>query len=246
MSVEFSRDAKVAVVTLDRPQRRNAVDHATLLSLIEIQHTVTAAGPGEIRVVVLTGAPPAFSAGADLTGVEEGAFARDLATALRGFGRLSVPVIAAIDGPALGAGAQLAVAVDLRVATPESVIGVPAAKLGLVVDPWTVDRVAAQFSPPIARAMLLTAQTYTAAQLHTTGGVHRLGDLDAALTWAHEIAELAPLTIAGHKLALERGAAEPLADDDVEAARRAAWASNDALEGRTAFLEKRPARFTGT
>ena len=70
-------------------------------------------------------------------------------------------MIAAIDGPALGAGAQLAVAADLRVATPHSVIGVPAAKLGLVVDHWTVRRFADEFSPPVARAMLLGAETYT-------------------------------------------------------------------------------------
>jgi enoyl-CoA hydratase len=234
------------VVTLNRPQRRNAVDHATLVALREIQAEVAAAAPGEIRVVVLTGEPPAFSAGADLTGVDEADFARELSAVLRGFGALSVPVIAAIDGPALGAGCQLAVAADLRVATAESVIGVPAAKLGLVVDRWTVARIAAELSPPVARAMLLTAQTYTGAQLHASGGVHRVGDLDAAVGWAHEIAELAPLTIAGHKLALERGMADLADDDEVEAARRRAWASNDAREGRTAFMEKRPARFTGT
>lgn len=79
-------------------------------------------------------------------------------------------------GPALGAGAQLAIATDLRVATPDSVLGIPAAKLGLVVDHWTIRRLASEFSPPIARAMLLAAHTYTAEQLHVTGGVHRLGD----------------------------------------------------------------------
>ena len=245
MSVELIRDERVAVVTLNRPQRRNAVDHDTLLALLDVQAEVAAAAPKDVRVVVLTGAPPAFSAGADLTGVEEGDFARDLSAVLRGFGALPVPVIAAIDGPALGAGAQLAVATDLRVATEQSVIGVPAAKLGLVVDRWTVDRLVNEFSAPIARAMLLSAQTYTAAQLHVSGAVHRLGDLDAALAWAHEIAGLAPLTIAGHKLALERAIVEPPYDEEVEAARRRAWASADAVEGRTAFLGKRRAEFTG-
>lgn len=245
MSVELERDGRVARVTLNRPQRRNAVDHATLLALLQIQADVAAAAPTDVRVVVVTGAPPAFSAGADLTGVEEGDFARDLAATLRGFGRLPVPVIAAIDGPALGAGAQLAVSADLRVATPESVIGVPAAKLGLVVDRWTVDRLVNEFSAPVARGMLLTAQTYSGAQLHALGAVHRLGDLDAAMMWAHEIAELAPLTIAGHKIALERSIVEPPYDGEVEAARQRAWASSDAVEGRTAFLAKRPARFTG-
>jgi enoyl-CoA hydratase len=246
MTVDLEHDDLVAVVTLDRPERRNAVDHAMLLELLDVQAAVAARAPGAIRAVVLTGRPPAFSAGADLHGVEEGRFATDLAAVLRGFGSLPVPVIAAIDGPALGAGAQLAIATDLRVATPDSVLGIPAARLGLVVDHWTIRRLASEFSPPIARAMLVAAQTYTAEQLHGTGGIHRLGSLDDALGWAHELSRLAPLTIAGHKLGLERSAPEPGLDEQFEAARSRAWASTDAEEGRTAFLEKRRPDFTGS
>ena len=171
----------VMLVTLDRPSRRNAVDHETLVELAAVQAELLADTARLVRVLVLTGAPPAFSAGADLTGVEEGQFAADLASVLRGFGRLPIPVIAAIDGPALGAGAQLVVAADLRIATPDSVVGVPAAKLGLVVDHWTVRRLADEFTPPVARAMLVGAETYTAARLHELGGVHRLGALDDAI-----------------------------------------------------------------
>jgi enoyl-CoA hydratase len=196
--------------------------------------------------VVLTGAPPAFSAGADLTGVEAGRFGQDLSAALRGFGALPMPVIAAIDGPALGAGAQLAVAADLRVATPGSVVGIPAARLGLVVDHWTVRRLASELGPSVARAMLVAAATYSGERLHALGGVHRLGTLADALEWAKELAQLAPLTVRGHKLAIERLVPEPPADELVEAARAAAWASADADEGRRAFLDKRPARFTGS
>jgi enoyl-CoA hydratase len=239
----------VLLVTLDRASKRNAVDHPTLLELLDLQRRLgpdATAAMAQVRVVVITGAPPAFSAGADLTGVELGEFTADLAAVLQGFGSLPMPVIAAIDGSALGAGAQLAVAADLRVATPNSVIGVPAAKLGLVVDHWTVRRFADEFSPPVARAMLLGAETYTAERLHASGGIHRLGGLDHALAWADQLAALAPLTIAGHKLALEHRATEPPTVESVEEARAAAWASNDAVEGRTAFLEKRPAHFIGT
>lgn len=231
----------VLVVTLDRPARRNAVDHATLLALLDAQREAAAA-----RVVVLTGDPPAFSAGADLTGVEAGEFATALGRVLRGFGELPIPTIAAVDGPALGAGTQLAVACDLRVATARSTFGIPAARLGLVVDHWTVERLSRELGWPIARAMLVAAEQYDAAALHAAGAIHRLGDLDEALAWARQLAALAPLTMAGHKLALERSGPPPVLDEAVEGARLAAWASGDAAEGRLAFLEKRPARFTGS
>jgi enoyl-CoA hydratase len=240
--VLVERRGAVTVLTLHRPERRNAVDHATLLALDEA--ITTLAGDGT-RVVVLTGTPPAFSAGADLSGVEEGEFARALASVLHGFTELSIPVVGAIDGPALGAGTQLAAVCDLRVATPTSRFGIPAARLGLVVDQWTVRRLSQEFTAPIARAMLLAAETFDGARLHAAGAVHRLGTLGDALVWAHEVAGLAPLTIAGHKLALERNTHAPDDDAEAESARARAWASDDAVEGRSAFIEKRSPRFTG-
>jgi enoyl-CoA hydratase len=230
---------RVVVVTIDRPHRRNAVDHPTLLALAEAQRDAAAHGA---RVLVLTGAPPAFCAGADLTGVEGGEFADALGAALRGFTNLPVITMAAIDGPALGAGTQLALACDLRIAAQTSMFGIPAAKLGLAVDRWTIDRVVHEFGGSIARSMLLAAQSYNAEQLHVSGGIHRLGDLAEALVWADELAQLAPLTITAHKLALETAAADR---EPFESARLAAWASSDAEEGRTAFLEKRIPRFEG-
>jgi enoyl-CoA hydratase len=233
---------RVLVVTIDRPERRNAVDHATLLALHDAQRQAV---DGEARVLVLTGAPPAFCAGADLTGVENGEFVAALVRALHGFTTLGMATVAAVDGPALGAGTQLTVACDLRVAAPTSVFGIPAAKLGLAVDRWTVDRVTREFGGSVARGMLLAAHTYTAEQLHVMGGVHRLGGLAEALVWAEELAHLAPLTIQAHKLALEGLAPAPGEDDDFERARLAAWDSADAEEGRTAFLAKRRPEFRG-
>jgi enoyl-CoA hydratase len=233
---------RVVVITIDRPERRNAVDHPTLLALADAQR---AARDGGARVLVLTGAPPAFCAGADLTGVESGEFVDALVAALRGFTDLRIPTIAAIDGPALGAGTQLAVACDLRIASPTSQFGIPAAKLGLAVDRWTVDRASTELGHSVARAMLLAAQTYTAEQLHVSGGIHRLGTLADALGWAQQLSELAPLTIAAHKEALEGLAPAPAADATFEALRAGAWASADAEEGRTAFLEKRRPDFRG-
>lgn len=235
-------------MTIDRPDRRNAVDLTTLREIRRHQITLgseVSADGDPVRVLVLTGAPPAFCAGADLTGVEESEFTATLTEVLRGFTDLAMPIIAAVDGPALGAGTQLAMVCDLRVATSRSRFGIPAARLGLVVDHWTVDRLTREFGWATARAMLLAAETFDGEALRASGAVHRLGGLDAALDWAQEIARLAPMTIAGHKLALERCSSGPNLNVEVEEARRAAWASEDAEEGRRAFLEKRPAGFVG-
>jgi enoyl-CoA hydratase len=232
----------VAVVTINRPERRNALNVPTLHALRNAQ---LEAQKKSARVLVLTGAPPAFCAGADLVGVHDDEFHESLQEVLRGFTQLPFVTMAAVDGPALGAGAQLLVSCDVRVATPTSVIGVPAAKLGLVVNHWTVERIVHELSWPVARAMLLTATTYTGQELANLGSVHRLGGLSEALTWADEIAQLAPLTIAGHKIALESTAGLPDVNDLVLAAREKAMSSQDAQEGRTAFAEKRKPRFTG-
>ena len=220
------------VVTIDRPERRNAVDLPTLR---ELQAAQRGALEGGARVLVITGAPPAFCAGADLNGVEAGEFGDALAATLVGFAALPFITLAAIDGPALGAGTQLAAACDLRVATAPSRIGIPAARLGLAVDQWTVRRLNEQCGPSIARAMLLAAQTWNAEQLNESGFIHRIGDVKHALAFADELAALAPLTIRAHKLMLEGAPPE-----ESEAARAVAWASNDAVEGREAFLAKRP------
>ncbi len=232
----------VLVVTLDRPDRRNAVDHATLLALADAQGLAA-----DARVLVLSGEPPSFCAGADLTGVEDGEFATLLGKVLRGFTALPIPTVAAVDGAALGAGTQLVVACDLRVATPTSRFGIPAARLGLVVDHWTVERLGREFGWSIARAMLLGAETYSGEDAERLGFVQRVGDVRAALGWADEIAALAPLTLAGSKLALNRlempvGRGD---DPDVGAAWAAAWASEDLQEGIAAFRERRRPVFPG-
>ncbi len=230
----------VVLITLDRPDRRNAVDHDTLLALLDAQQR-----HADARVVVLTGAAPAFCAGADLQGVREDVFSADLRRVLRGFTELPCPVVASIDGPALGAGAQLVAVADLRMSTPGSAFGIPAAKLGLVVEQWTIDRIAREFGPSVARGMFVGAEIYRGERLHAMGAIHRLGHLDDALQWAGELARLAPLSLAGHKIALEAIAAGRVDDADAAAAKARAWASDDAAEGRQAFLDKRTPEFRG-
>ncbi|HEY8526359.1 MAG TPA: enoyl-CoA hydratase [Acidimicrobiales bacterium] len=226
----------VHVVTIDRPERRNALDRAAVDDLL----AAVSAVPEGTRALVLTGAGGHFCAGADLTGVEDEAFTTQLGLLLDRLRTLPLVTLAAADGAALGGGTQLAVACDLRVATPAARFGIPAARLGLAVDAWTVRRLGRLAGQGPARAMLLAADVLTGEDAYRLGLVQRLGTLDDALAWAEEIAALAPLSIQAHKAALEADS-----EAEVEAALARAWASEDAREGVAAFRERRPPAFRG-
>jgi enoyl-CoA hydratase len=236
--------ADVVVVTLDRPERRNALDHATLQSL---RDAITHAVDQRARVLVLTGAGGHFCAGADLTGVEDEGFVDLLRSVLEGLHTAPFPVVAAIEGAALGAGTQLAMSCDLRIATADASFGIPAAKLGLTVDHWTVQQLARHAGDSLARVMLLGAEVLRGDRLYASGFVHRLVDAggvaEPALAWARELRALAPLTIAAHKVML--GVAEHIEQPPPVAveARAAAWASDDFQEGLAAFRERRAPDF---
>ena len=187
--VTVERHDFVALLTINRPERHNAVDLPILRAIREAQSDVLDKGG---RAMVITGTPPAFCSGADLSGAHEEEFASALDEVVHGMTTMPIVTVACINGPALGAGAQIALSCDIRVASADSVIGVPAAKLGLVVSHWTIERLVRELSWPVARAMLLTARLYTGAELNQLGSVHRIGDVNDALLWAQEIAALAP------------------------------------------------------
>ena len=224
----------VTVVTIDRPERRNAVDREALEALVAALD-----GCGDdVRALVLTGSGGHFCAGADLSGVEDDSFTALLRSVLDRLRLAPFVTIAAADGAALGAGTQLAIACDLRIATPAASFGIPAGRLGLAVDVWTVDRLALLAGAGPARAMLLAAEVVKGDEAHRLGLVQRLGSLDDALAWADDVAALAPLTLQAHKAALE---AQPGAAAAVDRA----WASADLQEGLTAFRERRRPVFHG-
>jgi enoyl-CoA hydratase len=234
--------SRVALLTLDRPERRNALDASGCTELdAAIQHAVA----GGARVVVVTGAGGHFCAGADLGGVHDQRFAQSLRHLLDTVIDVPVPVLAAVEGAALGAGMQLAVACDLRVATPDARFGIPAAKLGLMVDHWTVQRLALLAGHGPARSMLLAAEEIDGRSAHRLGLVQRLAGLAGGLEWAERIATLAPLTIAGHKLGLNRLEAGLPEDPAVTGAFQRAWGSADLEEGMAAFRERRSPEFQG-
>lgn len=233
--------APYCVVTIDRHERRNALDTQACADLAAALGAVEAEGA---RVVVLTGAGGSFCAGADLGTVRDEGFHPALRRVLLGLVDIPAVCIAAIEGPALGAGVQLAVACDLRVVGDGARLGIPAGRLGLAVDQWTVQRCALLAGQGPARAILLGGEELDGPAALRIGLAQRGGGLAAALAWAEEIASLAPLTLAAHKLALNRMSPPP-DDEEVAAARARAWASADLAEGMAAFRERRPPRFEG-
>lgn len=230
----------VAVVTIDRQERRNALHVEACRELVA---AVAEAEKSGARVLVLTGAHGAFCSGADLAEVRGDGFHQALLGALRSLLASPAVCIAAVDGPAMGAGVQLALACDLRVATPRARFAVPAARLGLMVDPWTVRRLAALAGRGAAQAVLLGAGELDGDAALGCGLVQRAGDLGEALAWARQISAMAPLSMAGHKLVLNRPLPGEPEESDIVAAYERAWSSEDLSEGIAAFRERRPARF---
>jgi len=161
------------------------------------------------------------------------------------------PVIAAVNGPAIGAGMQLAVGCDFRVVAPTAMFSIPAARLGLVLSPANIQRLALLAGPAMARDLLMTGRALDADAAEAAGLVHRRADdaLAVALTWADELAALAPMTVASHKQALVLLARAHGYDDVTRAQVRdleeAALRSRDLQEGLAAFGEKRGPRFEG-
>ncbi|OAA23866.1 enoyl-CoA hydratase [Frankia sp. EI5c] len=240
---QAAASGRIAVVRIDRPDRRNAldVDHC-----VGLRTGIGRAVDAGARVIVLTGVGTSFCAGADLDQVYGEAFTDALYGALHAITEAPVPVIAAVNGPAIGAGLQLALAADLRVAAEKAVFAIPTARLGLAVDPWTLGRLAELVGGGPARAVVLGCETMPVSRALELGFVQRAGGLDVALAWAAELAGLAPLTLAYSKRAFNEfaeSAAKPSAA--VTAAYEACWASEDAREGRLARAEKRAAVFQG-
>lgn len=237
---------QVAQLRIERPDSRNALntEHCRLL-----REAVDAAVADGARALVITGEGSSFCAGADFAEVYGDGFREALYGALHAVNDAPLPVIAAVNGPAIGAGTQLAIACDFRVAASSARFAVPTAQLGLAVDPWTVRRLGLVAGNRVARGMLMACAEYDLEKALAGGLVDRTGSLAEALEWAAELAQLAPLTIAYNKRVLDsdldsrtEGAA---LEAELAAAFKSCWDSQDFAEGRAARTEKRRPQFRG-
>lgn len=242
MPIHLDVTDSVATVTLDRAHRRNALNHEALDLL---HHSVRSAVADGARAVVVTGAHGHFCAGADLTELEDVSFTSRLAEVLEHLCTLPVTTVAAIDGSCMGLGMQLAVACDVRVVAPAARFAVPVARLGLMVDHWTIDRVVRCWGEGAARHMVLTGAVLDTDDAWRLGFAQERGGLAEAKALAARAAALAPLTQSGSKVGFEAHHDNHPEVARYEAAFARAWASDDLAEGRRAFAERREPVFRG-
>ncbi|MBA3020898.1 enoyl-CoA hydratase [Propionicimonas sp.] len=233
-----TRTGDVALLTLNRPERRNALNIELCNA---IREAATDAADAGVRAIVVTGEGSSFCSGADLSGVYGQAFIDALYGMLHGLSQLPVPLIAAVNGPAIGGGAQLAIACDLRVASAAAQFAVPTPRNALATDAWTIRTLADIAGHGVARRLLLAAETFDAEAALAAGLADRQGDSADALAWAAEIATFAPLTLAYNKRVLNGWAAP----DELDQRYADIWASQDAKEAAAAWVEKRLPRFSG-
>jgi len=184
--VDFDVSGGVAVLSLRRPEKRNAVSRE-MWETIE-RHLTLAADRDDVRVLVLQGSGGSFSAGADLSGIKSTqpgvakALAEAAARAIRAVARFPVPSVARIEGACIGGGCSLALACDLRFTTPGSIFSIPAVRHGLAYDEDSLARLAELIGPSRAARMVYTAERYDGRHAAQLGLVDECGDdLDSAV-----------------------------------------------------------------
>ncbi|HWS47296.1 MAG TPA: enoyl-CoA hydratase-related protein [Acidimicrobiia bacterium] len=251
--IHFEERGLVGLATIDRQERRNALNAELCDELRARLERDTG-----LRAFVITGAGSAFCSGADLvtrfaadgdapTDTFRPAFERVL-DAIVAF---PAPVIAAVNGPAIGAGMQLAVACDLRVAALGARLAIPGGRLGIHLSARNIWRLVQLVGQGVARDLLLAGRALDAEEALHLGLVQYIEHdaLGAALALAGEIATSAPLTVQGHKRALNLVAEQVWLSDAARAVvaelEARAFASNDLQEGMAAFTEKRAPNFEG-
>ena len=253
MAVDFEQRGPFAVIRINRPEARNAVNGDVARGIEEAIDKIEA--DDSTWVGILTGEPPVFCAGADLKEINAGNAAA-LQTERGGFGGIvqrerSKPIIAAVDGPALAGGTEIVLSCDLVVASTTATFGIPEVKRSLVAGAGGLFRLPRKIPFNIAMELALTGDPISAEVAHHHGLVNRLCEpgqaLDVAIVLAEQICANAPVAVREtRKIVLEA----TNAPDEVgwkmsmEGMVRA-MSSEDFGEGLTAFIEKRPPRWKG-
>jgi enoyl-CoA hydratase len=250
------RRGPVALLTLNRPDALNALNQGLLETLAE--RTAEIAADSSVRAVVVTGAGRAFAAGADIaamremTPIEGEAFSRLGHRVMASLEDLAAPVIAAVNGFALGGGCELACACDWIYATQRARFGQPEVNLGLIPGFGGTSRLPRRVGVAWARELVMTGEPITAEVAERIGLVNRVFEdadalLDGALQAGETLAAKGPLAVAQAKRLLQQ---TPDADLRVahaceQAAFGSIFATEDREEGMAAFLEKRNPEFRG-
>lgn len=251
MTVLVERAGGVALVTLNRPDQRNAVSQAMRADLASVFDELDA--DPDVRVAVLTGAGTAFCAGVDL---KEGSTAATAAAALttppavRPFELFTKPLVAAVNGAAVGAGLEIALTADVRIASDAATFALTEVRIGSLAGSGGIQRLARAVAPSLAATMIFSGDPIDAEQAFYAGLVSHVvapGELlPTARALAKRIAANAPLSLRAAKVAL-RAAVEPSKEN--LALERSLWAqlstTADREEGRAAFRERRAPRFKG-
>jgi len=251
--VEYRQEGRVAVLTINRPEARNAVNGDVARTMEEGLDRLEEYE--DIWVGIVAGAGPVFSAGADLKAIASGQ-AADLQTKRGGFGGIAArqrtkPLIAAVDGPALAGGTEIVLSCDLVVASTNARFGIPEVKRSLVAAAGGLFRLPRALPRNIAMELALTGDPIDAERAHHFGLVNELVEpgkaLEAALALAERVTVNAPIAVRESRRVLLDGM---LADDDTAwkvtfDAMAKAMATEDFAEGPRAFIEKRAPEWKG-
>jgi enoyl-CoA hydratase/carnithine racemase len=256
--VETRTDGSVAFLTLNRPDARNALSMEMCDAIVG---ALTALDVPEVRAIVVRGEGSVFCSGTDFQaisgpgGIE---FVGSFERMLEAVARHRLPTVALMHGAALGGGLQLATACDFRIAADDARIGIPSARLGILVNFENVRRLVMLVGVAVAKEVLMTSRVYSGVEAAAAGLVHKSAPVaeveDAAVSLARHIASLAPLSVQGAKRALQVIADDsssprvrsPEGVEEIDRLVLEAYGSDDLQEGLTAMQEKRDPRFRGT
>ncbi|MFQ5827019.1 MAG: enoyl-CoA hydratase/isomerase family protein [Dehalococcoidia bacterium] len=251
-TIIYQSEKGIATITLNRPHKLNA------LSMDSYRETIKALEEAEadpkVRVLILTGAGDrAFCAGDDISifeGLSAGrarTFIKEVMPLMLGLERLDKPVIAAVNGYALGGGFEVALACDITIASENASFGLPEARVG-IYPVFASLRLPQVMGAKRAKKFLLTGETIDAFEAERMGLVNRVVPLsqllDAAREEARKIMALAPLGVTLTKEAVNRGVVGEEMAYSIEAA-SLLFGTEDHREGVRAFMEKREPRFKG-